>query len=127
MKALYLAGAIAAAAIMGPNPAAAWVHAHGGTAWRGPAGGMHYSHYGVTAGPNWGHYYGPHWGCCYDAGGVAVGAAVGAAAGLAIGATIASLPAQCTPLPNNYYHCGPTYYRTYYGPNGVVYQVVPAP
>ena len=43
-----------------------------------------------------------------------------------IGATYAALPAGC-PYANAYYYCGGVYYQPYYGPNGVVYRVVPAP
>ena len=49
-----------------------------------------------------------------------------AAVGAAVGATYAALPAGC-PYANAYYYCGGVYYQPYYGPNGVVYRVVPAP
>lgn len=121
------------------TPATAWVHYHGGGAWRGPAGGVHTWHGGVTVGgPRWG--YGWHGGCCwnggYPASAVAGAAAAGAIAGAAVGAAATSatvgsyyntLPGGCVQPSPGIWVCGGVYYKAYYGPNGVVYRVVPAP
>ncbi|SHE61230.1 hypothetical protein SAMN02745157_0555 [Kaistia soli DSM 19436] len=124
---LLAAGALAASAM----PASAWVAAHGAGAWRGPAGGVHAYSGGFVAGggPRYGYAprYGYGWGA--PAGAVAGAAVAGAAVGLAVGATVASLPHTCTTIagPTVIYGCGGVYYSPYYGPSGVVYQVVPAP
>jgi hypothetical protein len=79
--------------------------------------------------------------CGYSAGavaaGVAVGAVVGAVAGAAVarpayvmGTNYAVLPAGAgvaTIGGVSYYNVGSSWFRPYYGANGVYYQVVPAP
>jgi hypothetical protein len=84
--------------------------------------------------------------CGVSAGAVAAGVAVGAVAGAAV-ATAATRPVVVAPaypvgvnysvLPPaavvssiggvTYYNVGPTWFRPYYGANGVYYTVVPAP
>jgi hypothetical protein len=78
---------------------------------------------------------------CYDcAGAVAAGAVVGVAAGAAIasaahpayvmGVNYASVPAGAVVVNQsgiNYYQVGNSWFRPYYGANGVYYTVVPAP
>lgn len=77
-------------------------------------------------------------------GGAVAGAAVGTAVGMAAGAAIATAARPypvgevvVTPPPSgcgyqgyagvNYYVCGPTWFRPYYGSNGLYYRVVAAP
>ncbi len=126
--ALLAAGSLLASSL----PASAWVAAHSAGAWRGPAGGVHTYNDTVVAGGGARYGYGPHygygaWGA--PAGAVAGAAVAGAAVGLAVGATIASLPRSCATIagPTVIYGCGGVYYQPYYGPTGLVYQVVPAP
>ncbi|MCX5479233.1 hypothetical protein OSH08_09470 [Kaistia geumhonensis] len=125
--ALLAAGSLLASAM----PASAWVAAHSAGVWRGPAGGVHaYSDSFAAGGPRYG--YAPRygyggWGA--PAGAVAGAAVAGAVVGAAVGATVASLPRSCVTIagPTVIYSCGGVYYSPYYGPSGVVYQVVPAP
>lgn len=129
MKTIAIAAALAAT-ILGTQPASAWVAYHDAGAWRGPMGGIHtYNNYGIAGTPHYAYGYGVHvggWGPppppYFGAGAVAAGVAAGAV----IGATIASLPHGCVPY-GALYGCGGVYYQPYYGPMGVVYQVVPAP
>ena len=122
--ALLAAGSLLASSM----PASAWVAAHSAGVWRGPAGGVHaYSDGFAAGGPRYGYAprYGYGWGA--PAAGAVAGAAVaGAVVGAAVGATVASLPRACVPY-GALYSCGGVYYQPYYGPTGVVYQVVPAP
>ncbi|MET0531467.1 MAG: hypothetical protein ABW003_24570 [Microvirga sp.] len=64
-------------------------------------------------------------------GGLAAGAAIGAAAAsYPAGTDIAVLPAGCALTPVaavNYYRCGPSWYRPYFGGSGLYYRAVPAP
>lgn len=128
MRASIIAAMLAATGAMAMvTPADAWVH-YGGGGWHdGGAGGWHG---GVTVGGyhgGWGYgYHGGCWGCG-GWGAAAAGAAVGVAAGVAIGASVARLPPACGTYPGGYYSCGGVYYQPYYGPNGLVYKVVPAP
>ncbi len=121
---------------------------HGvGVGFRGPGyGGWHAGAVG------WGHVgcygcgvYHPVWHPAATAAVVGTAAAVGAAAGAAaatqpvyappayaypVGATVPVLPAGCaydTFSGVNYYDCAGTWYRPYFGSNGVYYQVAPAP
>lgn len=78
---------------------------------------------------------------CYDcAGAVAAGAVVGVAAGAAVasaarpayavGVNYATVPPGAVIVNQagiNYYQVGSTWFRPYYGANGVYYTVVPAP
>ena len=123
--ALVAAGSLLASSL----PASAWVAAHGAGAWRGPAGGVHAYSGTVVAGGGARYGYAPRYGYGYPAGAVAGAAVAGAAVGLAVGATIASLPRSCVTIagPTVIYSCGGVYYSPYYGPSGVVYQVVPGP
>lgn len=80
-------------------------------------------------------------GCCgVSAGAVAAGVAVGAVAGAAVasaerpayvmGTNYAVLPpgaGVATIAGVSYYQVGPTWFRPYYGANGVYYRVVPMP
>ena len=123
---------------------------------RGPYGGWHAGGVGAYGG-TWhadgyhaGGYYadgfhGPtvvnsyYGGGCYAcsagwggvAAGVAAGAAIGAAATYGAGATLANLPpGGCYEEvigTVNYYHCGSTWFRGYFGNNGLYYRVVTAP
>ncbi len=83
-------------------------------------------------------YY--HSGCYNCAGAVAAGAVVGVAAGAAVaraatpvyavGTNYAVVPAGAVVVERygtSYYQVGNTWFRPYYGANGVYYSVVPAP
>jgi hypothetical protein len=98
------------------------------------AGGWHAGGFHGPAVVN--HYYGAGcWRCRW--GGVAAAGAVGLAAGAAIaynsypiGSVVVNPPSGCGYQPSgsiNYYVCGATWYRPYYGNNGLYYRVVPAP
>lgn len=155
MRALALAASLAALSLATVDPASAWVSYNRSGSWTSPSGATRtWSSSGTAGGAHWGYGYGYH-PCCstyhYGYSGAAVagaavaGAAVGAVAGAAVasaarpttvvvapayGATYAALPGGCTmitPSGATYYACGGVYYRPYYGPSGVVYQVVPAP
>lgn len=127
MSKTVLASLCAAAMFASVMPASAWVAGHSAGVWRGPAGGVHaYSDSFAAGGGGVRYGYAPRYYGGYSAGAVAGAAVAGAAVGAAIGATIASLPPACVPA-GALYVCGGVYYRAYYGPSGVVYQVVPGP
>jgi hypothetical protein len=111
--------------------------AGGFSTYRPPAyGGYHGHGYGGYA-----PYHPPvavpyyHAGCYDCAGAVAAGAVVGLAAGAAIahyemGVNYASLPPGAVVVDQagvNYYQVGSSWFRPYYGANGVYYTAVPAP
>jgi hypothetical protein len=122
----------------------AW-HAGGigpaGNAWH--AGGVHGDWGGTWHADGWhaggwygGGYHGPvvvnhyYGGGCWACGGAAVaaGVAAGAAAGYAMGTMVATLPPGCImQYANgiNYSVCSGTWFRPYYGNNGLYYRVVP--
>lgn len=152
MQRLLFAAVALLGLVAATSPASAWIAAHGGGFYRGPAGGIHAWHGGYAAGG--GYWHGG--GCCYGGpgwGGVAAAGAVGLAAGAAIGAAAAapppivvspapvvvaapaggnyySLPGGCESATVNgtrYYNCQGTYYRPYFHNGSTVYQVVPPP
>jgi hypothetical protein len=106
---------------------------HGGYVWHGGGYG-HVGCYGCGV-------YHPAWHPVAAAAAVGTAAAVGAAAvrqpvyappvyAYPIGATLPVLPGGCAHdsfSGVNYYNCARTWYRPYFGSNGVYYQVAPAP
>ncbi|GGC63495.1 DUF6515 family protein [Chelatococcus reniformis] len=150
----FILAALSALSLMAvASPASAWIAAHGGGFWRGPAGGIHAWHGGYAAGGGYWHgggccWGGPGWGGAAAAGavGLAAGAAIGAAAAVPpppvviapapvvvaapAGATFYALPGGCESATVNgarYYNCAGTYYRPYSYGGRTVYQVVPPP
>lgn len=110
-----------------PPTASAWV-AYRGVGWRRPAVGV-----GVGWGGGWGA---ARCCCCYGAvRPVAVAPVVAAPAPAVViqpqvTSTLYSLPPECTGFDVagvHYYACGGSYYRPYFGNNGVYYQAVPNP
>jgi hypothetical protein len=152
MRRLNLIAIAIASFFLATVPASAWIAAHGGGVWRGPAGGIHAWHGGWAAGGGYWHHGGccwggPGWGGAAAAGavGLAAGAAIGAAAvapppvivapapiavAAPVGATFYGLPGGCESATVNgvrYYNCGGSYYRPYFSGGRAVYQVVPPP
>ena len=119
-----------------PGYGAVHTTAGGFSTYRPPAYG--YAGYAPYHAPMAVPYY--HAGCYDCAGAVAAGAVVGLAAGAAIasaarpmysmGVNYATVPPGAVIVNQagiNYYQVGSTWFRPYYGANGVYYTVVPAP
>ena len=119
-----------------PGYGAVHTTAGGFTTYHPPAYG--YGGYAPYHAPVAVPYY--HAGCYDCAGAVAAGAVVGVAAGAAIagaarplypmGVNYATVPPGAVIVNQagiNYYQVGSTWFRPYYGANGVYYTVVPAP
>ena len=119
-----------------PGYGAVHTTAGGFSTYRPPAYG--YAGYAPYHAPMAVPYY--HAGCYNCAGAVAAGAVVGLAAGAAIanaarpvysmGVNYATMPPDAVIVNQagiNYYQVGSTWFRPYYGANGVYYTVVPAP
>jgi hypothetical protein len=151
LRFLLLAAAAAALAI--PAPASAWFaargfggfgggfdrfgavgwHGVGAVGWHG-AGAVGWHGVGCYGCGVW-HpavpYAWPAGAVAAGLGGLAAGAAIGAAAAAyPVGTDIALLPSGCVLTPVaalNYYRCGPSWFRPYYGGSGLYYRAVPAP